>query len=286
VRAHGIISAIPEAGASDHVCWVYDDDADFDEAVREFLSGGLERGERLLCVGDDVVQRMRSDRPPLPGVADLLARGALELLTVAEAYDAAGTFSVERQFAYYEAETRRARDEGYTGLRVVAELSPLAEDPARRAELVRWEHVADEFMASGSGMTAMCAYRADLGSEALADVTSVHPMVHAADGGPSFRVFVDEDRLVLAGSVDTFSADRLARVLASSPLGSDAAVIDLGPMEFMDVSAARVLARWAHDLQAGSVQVEVRNATPLFRRMWQILALDELVPVSFAGAAT
>ncbi len=284
MRAHGLLSAIPDAGASDHVCRVYDDDADFDEAVREFLSGGLERGERLLCVGDDVVQRLRGDDPLLPGAADLLARGALELLTVAEAYDAAGAFSVERQFAYYEAETRRARDEGYTGLRVVAELSPLAADPARRAELVRWEHVADEFMASGSGMTAMCGYRADLRSEALADVTSVHPMVHAADGGPSFRIFVDEDRLVLAGSVDTFSADRLARVLASSPL-SDAAVIDLGPMEFMDVSAARVLARWAHDLQGCSVRVEVRNAPPLFRRMWQILALDELVRVSFAGAA-
>ena len=215
------MSEVPPPDGTDHLCWIYEDDESFDAAVERFLAGGLARGERLLCIGDDVVERLGGEYPLLPGAGALVERGALELLTVAEAYDAAGAFSPERQFAYYQAQTQRALDDGYTGLRVLAELTALAADAQRRPELVRWEHLADAFMASGSGMTAMCAYRADLSSEALDDIASVHPVVHSADGGhPAFRVFFDGDRVVLAGSVDTFSADRLAHVLAASPVGA------------------------------------------------------------------
>ena len=285
MRAHGVLNAIPDAGTSDHVCWVYDDDAAFDEAVRKFLAGGLERGERLLCVGERVIDVLRGQTSAFGDVDALVAEGAVETQTLAEAYAAAGPFLPENQLAFYDAATRRALDDGYRGLRVIAEITALAADPAVRPDLVRWEHVADDYIAQGTGFTAMCAYRADLPREALADVATVHPLVHGPDAVPPFRIFFDHDRLVLAGSVDTFSADRLARVLASSPVGSDGAVLDLAATQFMDVSSARVLARWARDLQARSVQVEVRDASPLFRRMWQILALDELVPVSFAGAA-
>jgi ABC-type transporter Mla MlaB component len=285
VRAHGILNAIPEAGTSDHVCWVYDDDAAFDEAVREFLAGGLERGERLLCVGERVIDSLRGQALPSSDVEALVARGALETQTLAQAYEAAGPFLPENQLAYYDAATQRALDDGYRGLRVIAEVSVLAADPAVRPDLVRWEHVADDFIAQRTGFTAMCAYRADLAPEALADVAAVHPLVHGPDAVPAFRVFFDGDRLVLAGSVDTFSADRLARVLASSPAGAEGAVLDLSLTEFVDVSACRVLARWARDLQARAVRVEVRDASPLFRRMWRVLALDELVPLSFAEAA-
>ena len=58
MRAHGVLTAIPEAGASDHLCWVYEDDAAFDHAAREFLAGGLARGERLLCVGERVIDSL------------------------------------------------------------------------------------------------------------------------------------------------------------------------------------------------------------------------------------
>jgi anti-anti-sigma regulatory factor len=108
--------------------------------------------------------------------------------------------------------------------------------------------------------------------------------VHGPDGAPPFRVFFDGDRLVLAGSVDTFSAARLARVLASSPVDADGVVLDLSLTEFVGVAACRVLARWAHDLRARGVQIEVRDASPLFQRMWRILALDALVPIAFPGS--
>jgi anti-anti-sigma factor len=284
VRAHGLVDEVPGAGPGDHLCWVYEDDAAFDEAARDFLVGGLARGDRLLCVGQRVIDSLQALTPPTLDAAALIAGGAVETLTLAEAYEAAGPFLPEQQLAYYDAATRRAMDDGYRGLRVIAEVSDLAAAPAQRAALVRWEHLADEYAAHGSGFSAMCAYRADLGPEALADVASVHPLVRAPEEVSSFRIFVDGDRIALAGSVDTFSSDRLARVLASVRVKDDGLVLDLAALEFMDVAGCRVLARWAADLWAHSVALEVTGSSALLRRMWQVLDLARIAPVTFTGA--
>ena len=284
MRAHGLVTTVPEAAAADHLCWVYDDDADFAAAARQFLAGGLARGERLLCVGEQVIDSVRGGAAPVDGVESLVADGRLELLTVGQAYAATGVFAPERQLAFYEAATRRALADGYRGLRVVAEISSLAEEPAARADLVRWEHLADDFMAQGSGMSAMCAYRGDLSGNALADVASAHPLVHAGPGLPAFRLFFDEGRLALAGSVDTFDADRLAGFLAGSPVEGPVATLDLTFLDFLDGAGCRVLARWARELRTRSIALELHRAPRMVRRMWSILGYGELSPVTFAEA--
>jgi anti-anti-sigma regulatory factor len=285
VRAHGVLSDIPEAGTSDHVCWVYDDDAAFDRAVQEFLAGGLERGDRVLCVGERVIERLHGLSLSAGDVPTLIAAGAVETQTLAQAYAAAGPFRTANQLSYYAAATRRALAEGYRGLRVVADVSVLAADPVTRAGLIRWEQVADGFIAQAPGLTALCAYSSTPAGEALADVVSVHPLVRGPESLPPFRVFVEDGHVALAGSLDTFTADRLARVLASSPVGAEWAVLDLRRVEFVDVAASRAIARWAQDLSARAVRLEVRGASPLLRRMWHVLALDEIAPVTFAGDA-
>lgn len=277
---------LPEADRRDHLCWVHDgdDDASFDDAVRTFLAGGLARGERLLCVGERVIDRVRAGAEPFADVDPLVSAGSLQLMTVAEAYAATGDFTAEHQFAFYDAATRRALDEGYAGLRVVAELTALAADPALREELVRWEHLADQYIAQGPGMTAMCAYSRVLPVAALADVSSAHPAFHSPTAAPQFHVFFDDHRVALAGSVDLSEADRLARLLADSPTGPTA-VLDLSRLEFVDVAGCRAIARWAGALRARGVPVEIRGASRLVRRVWQVLALDEVAPVAFAEGA-
>jgi ABC-type transporter Mla MlaB component len=259
---------------------VHDDDVAFDEAVRRFLAGGLARGERLLCVGDRAIAALPGDAGVLD-VDRLLTDGRLTTLTVAEAYAAAGPFSAETQRRYYDTETRRALDDGFTGLRVVAEISDLAADPGHAEELGRWEQVADEFMASGSGMSAMCAYRSDVPAPALARIAAVHPAVRAPEDLVPFRAYVVDGRLTLVGEVDTFSADRLATVLATAPVGRELDV-DVSALRFVDVAGCRVLARWARGLTAGGASVRLRGASGLLRRMWQLLALDDLAPVTFS----
>jgi len=282
VRTQGLVTEVPETSPGDHLCWVYDDDATFDAGVRQFVDGGLAHGERLLCVGDRVIDRVRSGATGVEGVESLIADGRLELLTFAQAHAAVGPLGPEPQLAFYRAVTQAAMTAGYRGLRVVAEVSPLAEEAGPRADLVRWEHVADGFMAHGSGMSAMCAYRGDLSGAALTDVASTHPLVHAGRGLPAFRLYFDDGRLVLAGSVDTFDADRLAALLASSLVDGLVATLDLTFLDFLDGAGCRVLARWARDLRDRSISLELYRAPRLLRRMWSILGYTQAAPVIFA----
>jgi len=284
VRAHGLLDHVPGAEPADHLCWVYEDDGIFDDAAAEFLAGGLARGERVLCVGERVIEGLRTPGALPRDLTELIAEGSVETLTLAEAYEAAGPFLPERQLAYYDAATRRALDAGYRGLRVIAEVSDLAADPVQRADLVRWEHLADDYATHGPGFSAMCAYRAELGTDALADVASVHPMVHAPAEVTPFRLFAEADRLVLAGSLDASNSDRLTNALAATVGTGGDVVLDLSALEFIDVGACRVIARWAAGLAERSVTVQVTGASGLLRRMWQILELDRVAAVGFAEA--
>jgi hypothetical protein len=270
-------------GATDHVCWVLDDDAAFEVAVRDFVEGGVARGERLLCVGERVIDALRGDRTPIRKMDSLLAGGGLEMLTVAQAYEGAEEFDPARQLEFYDTATRRALRDGYQGLRVVADVTPLAGRPSLRPELLRWEHLADEYAAHGPGFSAMCAYSRALDEQVRTEAASAHPLVHATEGLPAFRMFHDRGRLIVAGSIDTFSADLMSRMLAASPVTGPTATLDLGLVDFMDVAACRVVAQWARGLRRRSIDVEVEGAPRLVHRMWQILALAELAPVSFVG---
>jgi anti-anti-sigma regulatory factor len=281
VRAHGRVVEVPEPGPTDHVCWVYDDPRDLDAAAAQFLGGGLARGERLLVIGDGMIETLDRDTLPFGGTDALVATGALEILDLGAAYAGAAQFTPERQLAFYDAATRKALREGFTGLRVAAEGSALAADPESRAALVRWEHLADDLMARGTGFTAMCAYRSDLSRDALAEVAAVHPLVRAPEGLPHFHVFHDGDRVVVRGSVDTFTAPLLDRVLADHPIARPSTVLDLGQLDFVDIAGCRVLARWAAGLDR---PLHVTGASRLVQRIWPLLGLDAVAPVVFDGS--
>jgi anti-anti-sigma factor len=281
VRAEGLVTDLEGAARADHVCWVYGDADDLAAVARRYLEEGLALGDRLLWIGDPAHARsIRAESGPLADVDGLIDRGGLTVLDVRAGYSGSGAFAPEEQLGFYDTATRQALADGFHGLRVVADVSHLAGD-ATRPDLMRWEHLADEFMASGSGMVALCAYRRDLGPEALADVASVHPVVRHRDGGPEFRVWFDGGTLAIGGSVDAFGAERLDRVLAATHVDRPVVVLDLSRLEFVDVGGCRTLARWARRLEERSARLEVTGASRVVRRMWAVLGFDEVVAVTF-----
>jgi anti-anti-sigma regulatory factor len=285
VRDCGVLEERDPLTDADHVCWVYDDPESFVDAAQRYLAVGLTKGERLMCVGDGLSADLRSAGEPFGSLDALAARGALTFDSVDETYVDEGALSPADQWAFYDAAVREARVAGFSGLRVVADVTPLARTARDRARLVQWEHLADEFIASGSGMVALCAYRRSaLDPDAVADVTSVHPRVHAPLDRPSFRIWFDGTRVVLAGAVDTFGADRLARVLATSPVSGPTAVLDLSGLETVDVAGCRALATWARALAERGVRLRVQGAPRSVVRIWRLLGLDGSAPVMFAGA--
>jgi anti-anti-sigma factor len=280
MRAQGVLTGAAEVRTADHACWVYVDDAAFTEAARQYLAEGLDRGDRLLCVGDArALEQVRR----AAGTDRRMSRDALQFVPITGAYTAGGRLEPDAQLAFYEQATRRALAEGYRGLRVVAELTPLATEPGGSGDLLRWEHLADGFMAAGSGMSALCAYRRDrLPDDVLADITCAHPLVHAGPDETPFRVFFDGGGIAVAGTVDAFGAERLSRVLATSPAPGPAARIDLGRVDFMDAAGCRAVAAWAHGVEQRAVPVTVTGASRMVRRMWQLLGFAEVTAVSFA----
>jgi hypothetical protein len=87
------------------------------------------------------------------GVDALTAGGRPERLTLGPAHPRTGVFTVDARLDHHEKAHRRALADGDPGLLVVAELGPLAEDAAARADLARWQHLADDSMAHGSPAT-------------------------------------------------------------------------------------------------------------------------------------
>jgi hypothetical protein len=260
---------------------VYATGESFAEAARAFFRAGLARGDRLMWIGDDFAGRVG-----LPEAEGLLARGALQLLPTSSSYESEQSFARAEQYDFYDAATRQARTDGYAGLCVVADVTQLAADPARAPELVRWEHLADRFIAEGSGMTAMCLYDGDrLAAATVIELAGVHPWVRLVAEEAPFRTWSDGTRLCLAGCVDTFSADRLASVLASVPIDGPVARLDLSALDYADAAAVRTIAGWTDQRHADGVRVELLGAPRFFRRIWHLLGCAHNAGVTFGESA-
>jgi anti-anti-sigma factor len=270
---------------ADHVCWAYEDDTTFEDAALRFLGSGLDRGERLLWVGDGAPDRLRRSGGRLAQVEDLLARGALRVLPVAEAYGAPGTFSPAAQRDFYAAETHRALEDGYRGLRAVAEVSALAADADRGADFLRWEHLCDDLVASTSGLRVLCAYRtAEVPADVVADAAALHPVVVAPGTPPPFRLWFDGNRIAVSGEIDTAGADRFRRLVVGTHADGPVLTLDLGGVGFMDLAGARAVAQIGRAVAARDGRLVLTGTSRLFRRMWQILDHDGGTEVSFVDA--
>lgn len=267
--AHGA-RATPDAHGA-HACLLYDTESELRRCLRKFLADGRKRGEQLMCVGERAIDAAVAE----PGLRGLVSTGALRLADAEDVYQD----DVHAQLAYYAGATREALADGFSGLCVAADLSAAADRGIGR--LVPWELRADAFMASGSGMSALCAYPTEgLSPSRLDDLVALHPVSFGGTAStPEFRLYSSDQRLLLVGAVDHFSADRLARLLEQCPVEAAAITVDLSGLEFMDSHAAFVLETWSRRVaQAGSVRLE--GMPSIVRRLWEILGYGQWLPTS------
>ena len=219
MRDSGLVSSPVGLGVNGHACWAYADDAELVRAAAEYLADGERLGQKLLYVGP--AERLH--------LADELNVEALPLSAFCELGRPTDS---ERLLDVYTAATDAALAEGFTGLRVAADVTELAVDPACHC---RWEAVADRLMVERP-LSALCCYdRRRLAPEVLRDLCSVHP---AANESVPFRIYAAGDGLLLQGEIDYFSSDALKRML---PLTTADATLDLSGARFIDHHGARVL---------------------------------------------
>ena len=272
MRRHGPVSTAAGLGLHGHGCWLYADDQEFRAGAFAFLEDGVELGQRLLYVGAGSVEKLRSDLDGLPHLDHLLGDGRLRIMPLENVYAVGEEVDPVAQLTMYSAMTSAALVDGYTGLRVVAEVTPLVLDAALWPSHTHWESAADRYMAKNP-LAALCCYdRRALPDAILGDLACVH----RSSNGPSiapFRLFAGREGLSLAGEVDGFSAQDLRRLLttASPPTGD--LVLELDELEFIDQHGVLAIAEHARALSREGRGIEFRGAPRSFDRLSALLGV-------------
>jgi MEDS: MEthanogen/methylotroph, DcmR Sensory domain len=210
----------------DHMCWVFTGAREFAALALPFLSEGAALGERVMYVAENPDP---ADMLPLAASADA---HALQITSIAEVYGADGIVDPMAQRASYAAALADALAHGYTGLRVAAENTSLVSNEERLKAWIRWEIVADRFIAENP-VTGLCAFdKEKVDTARLRHLATLHPLSSASSPVPQFRHYSETGVLRIEGQVDSFAVTQLWLGLENLPPGTHV-LVDLATARLM-----------------------------------------------------
>lgn len=283
-RSSGVLESAQETLCNDHACWAYTSRSERDAAALEWLLNGSRLGQRLFVVtGDD-------DRGAglLAAIAGANARVGQEVVTFAvdQLYDLSAPIDAEAQLAAYSDEVARAVADGFNGVRVFCDITPLISDPARRASHAHWEHVADAWMAEGNPLAALCAYDIGVVGDQPQAVMALHPLRHGPDSASTaFGLYCESSRTILGGEVDAFGVPALAAALAV--LSEGPVSLDVSDLSYLCAQGAATLAGLGKAGAADQPSLSLVGAQPIVQRIWQILGFDmQMLPKPFGAGSS
>ena len=250
----GVVDSPAGLGPFYHLCWVFNSTADWADCAVEYMADGVVAGQCVQLFGDASTATLRAE------VAELLssmpasraaAAGAVEVRDLADHFECAddGIADPEATMAARQAALVDALAAGYTGLRTIADCTPVVRTEAQRDAATRLEFLGDRAMKS-LPMAGMCSYNAaDIGPDAAAEMACVHPLI--CQGAAPFRLYPERDAdFGLAGRIDDVAAEALFRTALERtppPAGSELIVdarradsIDDRALADLDAHAARM----------------------------------------------
>ncbi len=171
--------SITDLKPGDYLCCLYETEQEHRAVVTSFVRHGLQQGEKVLYIADTGTAETASRylRDDGLDVAAHLDRGQPTVLTPAEIWAQGDEFDPEATIARLQAETERALAEGYSALRVAAELTRALQTLSGREQLIEYEARLNEFF-SGNQSLALCLCdhrRSDPAT--LLDVLRTHPTI-------------------------------------------------------------------------------------------------------------
>ena len=257
----------------DHIGWTFAGPAGFAALARPFLAEGAARGERLMYVAAD---------PDPAAVAGLGGPEAVTVASIAEVYGPSGIVDAAAQRATFAAALASALAAGYRGIRVAADNTALVTSEDRLAAWVRWEVVADRFMA-GHQVTGLCAFDRDqVDVDRLRHLATLHPLSSADSPVPQFRLYADAGDLRAEGDLDSLAISQLRLALDQLPQGTGV-LIDLAAATLRGRTALAGLVHLSGDGVTVTIQGEPA-AIGLLRPRAGRLVLREVWPAAPAPA--
>ena len=262
-------------GPGDHVPWAYADLTAFRPACVDFFAEGARRGERLMYAGDRPRGVLVDDLAGLPGRDTMLEGGGLTVHTVDELYLATRPFDARALVETFRHSAEAALTDGYSGLRVVGDLTLLVLDPDLTDVMVEYELAADAMYAA-TAATALCAVDRTRVGDRWRRVSVLHRIRHASGEEPMFALTLSRQDVRLIGEVDiacTDDLDELLRFLGASTAGPLS--VTLVDLDFIDAAGTRVLARFQRAMASAGRAVRFRQLSAAARRTFAAFALEE-----------
>jgi hypothetical protein len=182
-----------------HICLPFETDDEKHEATVTFVHEGLSRGARCLFTGtkDDFETLGRGLEELGICTRRATARGALKFVPVEEIYFPDGAFEPPRSLDITDALIDDALVDGFTGLRLTAELTRIPVDEEWQ-KIVWYEATINERFARRP-LAGLCRYPRELiPAERVRDILRTHP-VAIVRGETCENPFYERPEIVLSG---------------------------------------------------------------------------------------
>ncbi len=238
------------------MCYLLDAGQRSDAWITPCLAEGSEAGQKLFRL---------APTPSSPTTADV---------TVLEP----GPLVASTMYAMFRREAALAREEGYRGLRLIAEMDWLLAQPPTPKELFDFELMLDEVVAELNA-TFVCAYRvSQYAPENIAELVAVHPLSTGdAPADLNFRMWnVDRGTWELSGEIDILNSAQFHRALATASAHGPLRRLSLARLTFISVDGIAALAE-AAAAQATHPLI-IHRATSVFHDCWTFLGLADRLP--------
>lgn len=271
---------VPDLSIHDHLCFVYGDHTEAQQALLEYVVAGLARHERVCVFATADAASATADvelrRVGVP-VDALTEAGALIFGSAEEAYLAGGSFDADRCLRRYAEAAWAAVADGFTGLRAYAESQFLLDRPDSLAAWPAYELRAD-LLASRLPITAVCAYDSRRWpDDELMMAETVH--TRRSRDHTTIRLHTGRDgALRLSGEIDFCASRQLRRLLVTTAATRTSPVLDVSGVTFIDVSGARNLGAACEDVAGRLGPTTIRGATRLLRQIWELTSWSDSYP--------
>ncbi len=163
----------------DHLCLIYETQAEQFAALVPFISIGLERGEQCVYIADDNTAQIVLEALQAGGIdTDAAIRsGALAIISKREAYLKQGYFDPDWMIRFLIETTEAAKAAGFSALRATGEMTWALGSDVGVERLIEYEAKLNRFFPQYDAL-AICQYnRARFSPEIICDVIRTHPLV-------------------------------------------------------------------------------------------------------------
>ncbi len=248
IRNRGTRFEVLRMRPHDHMGWVFSGRGEFAALAAPYLAEGVALGELVMYLTND----LNADDVDL--LAESVDARALRVASIDEIYGPARIVHPVAQRATYAGVLADALADGFTGVRVAADNTPLVADEERLESWIRWEIVADLFMTENT-FTGLCAFDAErVDIDRLRHLATLHPMSSATSPVPQFRLFCGAGGLFVEGEMDSFAVTQLWLALDHLPPRTKV-VVDLSAATLM----SRVVLAGLRQLCEAGVEVTIRG---------------------------